>query len=1247
MKKIFLFYFLFPLILCSQGEFNNWHFGSGVTFNFNSGNPTVGTGSSISVNEGSATVSDCEGNLLFYTDGSVVWNKSNNFMANGTGLDGGSSSVLGVSSTQGALIVKRPQTAGIYYIFTASSSKGLKYSIVNMNLNGGLGEVIIKNTVLSANKTEKLAVTYHSNSKDIWLVTHYEGSNQYESFLVSRTGVSSSGVSSFDGADHTDSHGDIKISRDGSKIGSVVDFNGRIYLGDFNNSTGKVSNTASAGGYSNPHGVEFSPDNSKMYINSTSNGIIQFSIAGSNSQTLNNKTTIGSSSSVYGSLQLAPNDKIYVTNANSSYIGVISDPNAFGNLASFVNESVYIGGGRAGYELTNVTLVSPNSFNGPNTVQFNGTCSNDITKFNLGVETSIVDVLWEFGDPNSILKNYSTKLSPEHQFTSVGTYYGKVDINYSCGSETINFTVIISEAPKFTLPYLWMCSGVSTPIGINSSTNTTYLWSPSTGLNSATVSNPMLTFTSSTEHTSLTYTLTATNSVSSCSITEQKNITVYKPVADAGPDLDICSEDMVQIGAHDTSNYTYSWSPTVNLSSPNNPYTDVIIENNTNSTVVHNYTLTASYGGCSSTDEVNLRVKTLPKINLPKDTAICSLDSITLNPNGDQNSAYVWSTAEGLSNVNIASPKYSIANKDTGIIEYLKVVTASQNGCDYTDTISIKVNPQAGVDDYQYLCPGFGVELNPFGKGVNFSWSPNQGIDNVNIQNPLVNPTTSITYYLSVTDIYGCIYSDSVFVDVNPVVPLELGPDTVICRDDTLLIGSVGHPLNADFSWSPTTFLSDPDSNYTYAYPDSTLSYIITSQSDTCFGYDTLLITVNQLPNVELASDSSICFRDSVYLVATGALNYTWSPNSFIIENNDSVYVFPHDTVDYVVRGVDTNSCVNFDTATISVRPLPIIDLTPDSSVCLTGSIQVTAGGGVSYSWLPGDALVSNDTVANPFLIPTQDTRYIVTVVGLNGCPENDTIDVKVHALPVIDMTSDTTICEDTKAFLWATGGVKYNWSPSIDLNASNIANPISSTNTFETYQVTVTDENNCIDSLSTTVSINVTPEANFEYDFIASCPGFDVTFTDKSSSTDSWLWDFGDGATSTDKSPSHIYEFGKSATAILIAANNDYCFDTATVNFDWKKLEDYIKIEAPNVITPNGNKINDCFQVDIEGDFKECTHVEVFNRWGQKVYDNEEFDTCFKGINEYNFQELSEGTYFYIIHVNDFIKNGFIQIIR
>ena len=329
----------------------------------------------------------------------------------------------------------------------------------------------------------------------------------------------------------------------------------------------------------------------------------------------------------------------------------------------------------------------------------------------------------------------------------------------------------------------------------------------------------------------------------------------------------------------------------------------------------------------------------------------------------------------------------------------------------------------------------------------------------------------------------------------------------------------------------------------------------------------------------------------------------------------------------------------------INVKPLPQINLTPNVSVCITDSVQVTAQGGGIYSWTPA-GLTSQADIPNPFLIPTIDTRFIVEVLGTNNCTEWDTVDVKVNPLPTINLTSDTTICEGTSAQLWATGGIDYSWSPSTYLSNPIIARPVSSTVVPIQYQVTVIDGNNCIDSAQVDISINVTPESNFDYTYVPSCPGFDTKFTDKSVNADQWSWVFGDGATSTEASPSHIYEFGQSVTTYLITGNNKLCFDTLAIDLNWKDLEDFIAIYAPNVITPNGDKMNDCFDYTVEGDFELCTNLQVFNRWGMKVYDSLDSKTCFQGINEYNFQALPSGTYFYTLSINDYNKNGFITVV-
>ena len=167
MKKILLAYGL--LLIASacfaQGENNQWCFGNLCGLDFNSGSP-VAFNSQVNTTEGSASIADASGNLLFYTDGITVWNQNHVAMPNGTGLSGG------ISSTQSAVIVQQPQTPGIYYIFTTAEAQGAQgfcYSIVDMSLQAGLGDVTTKNVQLFTPSAEKVCATKHNNGVDIWI----------------------------------------------------------------------------------------------------------------------------------------------------------------------------------------------------------------------------------------------------------------------------------------------------------------------------------------------------------------------------------------------------------------------------------------------------------------------------------------------------------------------------------------------------------------------------------------------------------------------------------------------------------------------------------------------------------------------------------------------------------------------------------------------------------------------------------------------------------------------------------------------------------------------------------------------------------------------------------------------------------------------------------------------------------------------------------------------------------------------
>ena len=344
----------------AQKQGNVWMFGQGGGLDFNSGSPASISGSQVYSNpidsgdflysEGCSSISDSSGNLLFYSNGEKVWNNNHAIMPNGN-------SIMGFySSTSAALIIPKPSSDSLYYLFTTDGverylQKGLRYSMVDMCLDSGRGDVVSnqKNIPLLDTVSEKLCAIRHSNGVDIWLVTHKFFSDAFYVYRITSTGIDSPIISNI-GAMHIGNMGfyngcgaamgQLKASPDGSKIGlafaNATPAVAEIF--NFNSTTGAVTNHISLTSNIGNYGVEFSPDNTKFYLTSTG-GISQFDLtAGGGSQTAINasKITITNVACLPGPLQLAPNNKIYVARCGS-YIGVINSPNNSGALCNYVD----------------------------------------------------------------------------------------------------------------------------------------------------------------------------------------------------------------------------------------------------------------------------------------------------------------------------------------------------------------------------------------------------------------------------------------------------------------------------------------------------------------------------------------------------------------------------------------------------------------------------------------------------------------------------------------------------------------------------------------------------------------------------------------------------------------------------------------------------------------------------------------------------------------------------------------------
>lgn len=1077
MKKL-LFLLLFPLLAIGQNEFNQWCFGRNMKLDFNSGIPVVSNQSALRSLEGAASVADCVGDLLFYTDGITVFNKNHSIMVNGNDLKGVS---YPYTSSQSAVIVKRPKSSSIYYIFTSSDKDGISYSIVNMQANNGLGAIIQKNTNLSLKTSEKLAVTYHSNEEDIWVATHYDNSNQYEVFKVTKTGVSSNSVISNTGPKHTGSHGDMKFNQQGTKIGAVVQDQGLVSIADFNSSTGRVVNSFGIiEKYGSPHGVDFSPDGNYMYVSSwyIGGGIYQLGTAQGNISALKNGINISGNFVPRGSLQLAPDGKIYITDESSSYISVIEFPNNYGALANFNREGILVTSNRLTWELPNVTLTN-NSVPDSNGIASLGFCFSFPTEFGVVSEKGVISVLWDFDDPSSGASNNSVEYYPNHVFSSSGVFNISLTVATVCGIEF------------FTIP-----------------------------------------------------------------------VTIKK-----GPDHNLVDQNH-----------------------------------------------------CMNTDYQ------FPIVPVP----------------GEE---YSWSPAKGLSDSNLLNPIFNSWGFNDTTIEYI-LTSISAKGCANEDTILITLLslPNAGVDEFQ--CPGFGVSLSLDSSASLVVWYPNSNIDNVNSLFPNVQAQNSMYYFADIIDTNGCENTDSVWVEVGDEFPVYAGDNQTMCSGDTVFVGSIDSLTNANYFWETGTNIENPNSALTKVSPPNGELYILTVSIDTCSRSDSVFITVNSLPNVQIEpKDTSVCLLDSMIFNAINSESYKWFIASNLVGDESTFKSTADTSFMIVVEGIDTNNCVNTDTTSFTVLQLPIAVITEDSSLCIGDSAKLIVSGGIGYKWLNNEVSGSLDSVLT--VTPQLTKTYNIMLTGSNNCRIEDSIAITVNQLPIVGITSDTLICEGTMVKLWAAGGVKYTWSPNTFLPNDNF----SVAQVFPTspigYQVVVEDINGCIDSSNTSISLNIVPEGNYSYTLFPSCLGFEVEFRDSSINADYYLWKFGDGNSSTELNPYHVFDFNSQTRTSLIVGNNGTCFDTLTTEFNWQKIGDFIDVFTPNIITPNSDGINDCFEIKVPIEFEGCVEYEVFNRWGLKVYDTKDFHSGFCGSNAYNNKDLAEGTYFYTVSIKDYKINGFVTIAR
>lgn len=313
-------------ISASAQEYNNWVISRNNHIRFPG--PTNQPISQITTTEGCATISDNTGQLLMYSDGIRVWNRNHVQMPNGFGLLGGN------SSSQSVIITAQPGSTNFYYIFTTpqQGSGGLHYySVVNMSLNSGLGDVIVKNVLIAGNTCELMTMCMASNNVDKWIVTHELSNNRFRAIKLTAFGITSI-VTSNVGANVTGEIGALRSSPLRDRIAMANYSQGNSYIYNFNNATGAITNQTLLSSEPGPYSFEFSPNSKLLYLSfNATNKIQQFDVC---TNTLVH-TIVPAIGNLVGTMQATPDGRIFIAQKFSSFLHCIRFPNVLGAGCTF------------------------------------------------------------------------------------------------------------------------------------------------------------------------------------------------------------------------------------------------------------------------------------------------------------------------------------------------------------------------------------------------------------------------------------------------------------------------------------------------------------------------------------------------------------------------------------------------------------------------------------------------------------------------------------------------------------------------------------------------------------------------------------------------------------------------------------------------------------------------------------------------------------------------------------------------
>jgi gliding motility-associated-like protein len=769
--------------------------------------------------------------------------------------------------------------------------------------------------------------------------------------------------------------------------------------------------------------------------------------------------------------------------------------------------------------------------------------------------------------------------------------------------QNVTELVTISTSPNLNVQNdTVLCNGQSVTLGQTiPEQGVTYSWLPNDGsLSDPNVPNPVATPLQTT-----VYTLTATSGP--CVKTESVTVGVANLDLNVSvQDTSICRGQSVAISASvNPASTPINWGPFTQLqiqpggtSATASPLKSIV------------YTVSASLLGCTRNETVTIQVDSLPG-NLsisPADTLICGGQQVLLTSPAYSGAnfpglQFAWQTSTGQTFPDNAY--FFVATPlETTVFQRI----TSNGSCFDTASVTIQVlpvplltitpaSPQLCIGETTPLLVGNTTGL------TNPEWSPQIGLSCITCNNPTAAPSTTTTYQFTAAVGNGCSATASVIVEVNQPPQFQFPTDT-ICAGESILLNQIADPTTS-YSWTsnPPGFVSSEAQPI--ASPTQTTTYLVTLENG-CTVQKQFNVRVIPSGNLVVSDDGTVCAGVSAQLVASGSYpgTYVWSNGG----TGQVTSVLPAVPTTYYVTynyPLPSGQCQAIDSVMIGVQgEVGIVQFPADSLLCPGEGVVLNtiATPGATYTWTSLPSGFTSNEATPAIVYPEESTAYLVETT-LGNCTVNYEVDITVFN-PQMMVTADTTICAGetvtiaaeallTGSYLWTPGGSTPTFQDTLTSNSQ--------------YFLQFMYGEGCIfeDSVQVLVVPNFTiklvsdPDTNRvnvgEPLFLdAFIPGTNV-----SNFSFEWLENNMDPVGNTQQITLTPVTLDSSITYIVTAVSPAGCIQTESITFTIVQPN----IKVPNAFTPNGDGANDSFGLAIVEGIASVEKMEVYSRWGQKVF--------------------------------------------